>query len=315
MSWQRTALLTAVSATTVVGQASGQENWPLELTPDPASASFVLDDAYNFASAVARLQTESDTLTVLASEYLDKATPGLREYAARYDLTAEGLRDAMREHADAYANIAETVAALEGELPRYRDAYAELQHHIPDALFSPTYFLVGTHRGIGSASVAGTLVTIETRTPTSLQGRFVALVVHEMVHMQQAMAVGPERYQAIYGPEKSLLALTLREGIAEYFTLRAIGHMTQDDAHAFVLEHQREVWARFQAEMHGSETGDWMWVAPKDPQQPRDVAYALGAVIAGAFYERADNKAQALVDILNVTDYRGFLDRSGYDPR
>ena len=97
MNWQRTMALIAASASTIVGPAVAQQDWSLELTPDPASASFVLDDARNFASAVARLQTESDTLAVLATEYLDKATPGLREYATRYDITPERLRDAMRE--------------------------------------------------------------------------------------------------------------------------------------------------------------------------------------------------------------------------
>ncbi len=221
----------------------------------------------------------------------------------------------MREQHAAYVALPTTLSVLEEEVPRYRRAFADLKQHIPQALFSPTYFLVGAHRGYGAASEAGTLVTIENRSPTSLRGHFVTLVVHEMVHMQQALAMGPEKYQAIYGPEKSLLALTIREGIAEYFAELSTGSMTQDKAHGFVLEHERTLWDRFTPMMLEAETGDWMWAAPEDPEQPPHVAYAMGALIARAYYENADDTQQAVREILSVTDYPAFLERSGYAPQ
>jgi hypothetical protein len=41
----------------------------------------------------------------------------------------------------------------------------------------------------------------------------------------------------------------------------------------------------------------------------------MGALITKAYYENADDKEQAIRDILSVTDYPAFLERSGYEPR
>lgn len=91
--------------------------------------------------------------------------------------------------------------------------------------------------------------------------------------------------------------------------------MTQDEARAFVEEHERELWQRFEKEMLGTETGDWMWAMPSDPAQPPHVAYVIGARITEAYYENATDKDQAVREILAVTDYRAFLERSGYAVR
>ena len=315
--WQQ-----AVRASRVVGLMTvslswvpmAQAQWPLELAEDPAEAPFVTEDLHNFLRAAERLASEADTLAVLQEEYLDKGTAGLRAFAARYDLTAESLRAALRQEPEAYTALASKVQVLEGQLPTYRQAYADLKHHIPGAAFPPTYLLVGTYRGIGSGSEVGALVTIEKRSEASLRGDITTLLVHEMVHMQQALAMGPEKYQAIYGPEKSLLALTIREGIAEYFANLVTGRMTQESARGFVLENEAALWERFTPEMLGTEEGDWMWAKPKDPAQPPGVGYVMGALITKAYYENADDKEQAIRDILSVTDYPAFLERSGYQP-
>ena len=63
------------------------------------------------------------------------------------------------------------------------------------------------------------------------------------------------------------------------------------------------LWEQFSKEMHGSEPGGWMWKKPSDPEQPYYVGYALGYRIVKAYYENADDKGQALREILSVTDY------------
>jgi hypothetical protein len=91
--------------------------------------------------------------------------------------------------------------------------------------------------------------------------------------------------------------------------------MTQEDARAVVAEHERELWERFAQEMLGPETGDSLWVKPQDPAQLSSVGYVMGALITQAYFENTDDRQQAPQDILSVTDYPAFLDRSGYNPR
>jgi hypothetical protein len=91
--------------------------------------------------------------------------------------------------------------------------------------------------------------------------------------------------------------------------------MTQERARGFVIENEAALWERFTPEMLGTDEGDWMWGPPKDPAQPAGVGYVMGALITKAYYENADDKEQAIRDILSVTDYTAFLERSGYEPR
>jgi hypothetical protein len=82
-----------------------------------------------------------------------------------------------------------------------------------------------------------------------------------------------------------------------------------------VLEHEKGLWERFRQEMNSRETGEWMWKTPSDPDQPPHVAYMLGYRIVEAYYNRAENKNEAVREILAVTDYPAFLKRSGYADR
>jgi len=296
--------LSAVISLPAVGQ--------LTVTPDPERAPLIYEDLHNFARAFEQLSGAGDSIAVLQAEYFDKATPGLTAFIADYDLSPERLLAAIREHPAEYAALEDKIAVLKEEETRYRQAYAGLAAIVPNPQFLPTNFLVGSYRGIGSGSIAGTLITIEKHSIESLRGDITTLLVHEMAHMQQALAMGVERYQAVYGPEKSLLALTVREGVAEYLADRVTGRMTQEKARQFVEQHERELWPRFKREMLGAETGDWMWSEPADPDQPRHIGYVLGARIVAAYYETAEDKDQAIKDILAVTDYPAFLERSGY---
>lgn len=140
--------------------------------------------------------------------------------------------------------------------------------------------------------------------------------MHELFHFQQLVAVGPDEFYALFGEKKTLLGLTIREGAAEFVAKRITGRITQQDAYDYVIKYEREIWQRFQPQMLGRKTSGWMWSTPDNPDQPRDVAYALGSRIVEAYYDsaidRAIDKRQAMQDILSVIDYPQWLKRSGY---
>jgi hypothetical protein len=192
-----------------------------------------------------------------------------------------------------------------------REEFSELKSYIPDIVYPPTYFLIGAYRGIGSGSREGQLITVE-KWSNPIEGK-TTMIVHELVHFQQAMAVGPDKYTALYGPEKNLLGLCIREGTAEFFANLVTGKITQDKAIDFTLKNKKTLWEQFIKEMHGRETGDWMWSKPSDPEQPGQVGYVIGYQIVEAYYKNAKDKEQALREILSVTDYPAFLEKSQYN--
>lgn len=277
---------------------------------DPEKARLVLDDVENFIRVQGLLAESTDSFAVLQTEYLDKGTPGLKMFIEKYDFTAERLLNAIRKHPEKYSSLQDMPAGIRAYEPEMRQAFIKLKEVVPQAVFLPTYFLVGAYRGIGSGSIEGPLITVE-KWSLPIEGE-ITMLIHETVHIQQVVAVGYEKYVALFGPEKSLLGLCIREGTAEFIADLVTGSMTQDGAIDFIRANEARLWEQFQGEMHGAETGDWMWSTPKDSLQPPHVGYVLGALICQAYYDKAEDKAQAVQDILGVTDYAAFLEASGY---
>ncbi len=212
-------------------------------TPDPWRAAFVYDDLDHFIAAMEKLASAGDTVAVLETDYFGRASPGLRMFVEKYELTAERLAAAIAAHPEAYSGVREIRDALARQEPEFRQAYAELKRFAPVTEFPPTYFLIGAYRGIGSGSIEGPLITVEKETPEGIQRDLATTLVHEMVHLQQLMLQG-EEYFAIFGPKKTLLALTIREGTADFFAERVTGIVSEhnEGARAYVREHEDELW-------------------------------------------------------------------------
>jgi hypothetical protein len=220
----------------------------------------------------------------------------------------------MRRRPEEYAALADLPERLAGQEPIFRAAYGRLQQLLPDAVFPPTHFVIGVWSGASEASEHGQLISVER---PYIPERKSHLLVHELVHIQQALTQGIETYQSLYsdGPMRSLLALAIREGTADFLADLAVGGHTHEAALAYLVEHEAELWDRFRGEMMARDAGSWMWAEPHVEGEPRDLGYVMGYRIVQAFYERAADKQQAVQEILGVTDYPAFLERSGYADR
>ena len=95
----------------------------------------------------------------------------------------------MDKYPKKYSAIAANLKVLRSEEPAFRKVYGDIKGVIPDAVFPPTYFVVAGHRGIGSGSIEGPLISIEKKTAESIRGDLAATLVHEMVHMEQLAAL------------------------------------------------------------------------------------------------------------------------------
>lgn len=281
------------------------------VTTDPAKARFVYDDVHHFMHAMAIFADGGNPTEILEREYFGKATPGLRQFVIKYGLTAESVAAAIKKRPEKYQKLGERLIHVKAREASFRAAFVRFKGIVPQAVFPPTYFLVSDYGGIASGSPDGQLITLERRTSESID-RMETLLVHELFHFQQLVATGPDEFYAIFGDKKTLLGLTIREGAAEFVANRVTGRITQQDALEYVLRHEPEVWARFQPQMRSQDTSGWMWSEPSVPDQPRDVAYAVGFRIVEAFYGKAADKNQAIRDILSVTDYPRLLGKSGY---
>ncbi|MFC1531319.1 hypothetical protein ACFL5T_03655 [Gemmatimonadota bacterium] len=318
MRGSRAALcLVLVAHLASAAPATAQQELTNQVVRDPATAEFSFTDIENFIRAKAAIAAGADSSDALQREYFDRASPGLLMFIEKYDLTLERLLDAMGKRPNEYERIPELLEALKDREPSFRLTLAAIQRVIPNAVFPPTYFVVSGYRGIGSGSIEGPLISIEKKTSASIrEGDVEPTLVHEMIHIQQLAAVGEEYFVIFSGEERTLLALSIREGASTFFAeVISGGSEHKNQARDYYLAHEAELWEAFRADMFGLEMGEWLWEDPSDPGIPRDLGYAIGARIVEAYYESAGDKGVAAREIMSITDYPEFLARSGYSPR
>ncbi len=279
----------------------------------PMEAKFVFQDIENFLDAQMAIASGQDSSKALKTMYLDKASPGLKMFISKYDLTTKRLKKAMAKYPEDYSRIKQTIIELKAHETNYKKYYDKIRKIIPNAVFPPTYFLVAGHRGIGSGSTEGPLISIEKKTIESIKD-MQGTLVHEMVHMQQLSAVGEAYFVIFSGKERTLLATSIREGGATYMAeIIAGGSKHKNLARKFYLANEKELWKKYSSEMYGLKMGGWLWADPENPDQPRDLGYAIGARIVEAHYKNAKDKQKAAQEIMAITDYPAFLKLSGYE--
>lgn len=282
---------------------------------NPNKAEFIYDDIRNFINAYRMLDNRSDTVNILQTEYIDKGTAGLKAFIDKYGFSTETLAKKIQKYPEDYEALGKKLDWLILQEDSIKMSFRKLNQFIPDAIFPPTYYLVGMQRGICSASDVGQLITVEKYAKDVVLKKHRTYIVHELVHMNQVKVIGIDKYRAIYGKEKSLLALTIREGIAEFFAELVTGSYAQEQNRRFVIQNDSILWYQFQKEMLGTETGDWMWSIPDDPEQPQNIAYVFGAYIVEYYYKHSMDATEAIKNILSVTDYESFIRDVNYSEK
>jgi hypothetical protein len=306
LSWAGTLLLAYV-ITNVPVQASAQD-----VATDPDRARLEVGDIHRLAQLLRSIGAGdvNDTSAVIDRDYLASASPGLRSYAENYNVTGASITSALIARPSHYADLdalGEAILAQEEEL---RSAFRRLAELFPDAVFPPIWFIVGDNGAAGLTRPEGVIIAAErfTERPEDI----VPLVLHELAHFQQAFVQGVDAYQRIYGPKQTLLGLALREGSAELIAYLTTGEHINPAAERYGLANESELWCTFREEMYNRDPGDWLFQRPSRAEWPPDLGYWIGYRIAQSYYDRSENKAHAILDILGLTDFDAFLQASGY---
>ena len=283
---------------------------------DPEDAQVVATDVKNFLEAMKVSAAGGERKAILQKYYFDRATPGLKEFVQRFGLNAEKLNAAIEKDPKNFEELAGFLERLPEFESLYRSKLSAMKQAYPKAMFAPTYLLVGANRGIGQASRVGQLVTVERRSD-DLEV-MATLTTHEVTHFQQAMALGPQKYQALYAQNDNMLGMVLREGGAEFVTYKLVN---RNDLSFGRLNHlklnETELWDRFRRDLKKQDASLWLDISFEDNNKgyPYLLGYAVGYRIIEAYYDRAKDKAQALRDILAIDDPEAFLQKSGYSPK
>jgi hypothetical protein len=110
----------------------------------------------------------------------------------------------------------------------------------------------------------------------------------------------------------TVLEGSLMEGAAEFTTELVAGRISYVHFDELVKGREKEIETAFVADQDKRDLKDWL--NNSTPEKPGDLGYWVGYRIAKAYYQRASDKRAALREILEMTDPKALLARSGWHP-
>ena len=308
MSFLRRAILIFLLVFVIVGCDRGTQN------KDPEAAEIITEDIERFWEAYDAGASAKDFQEI----YLDQGTKGLRDYARDSIEDGYKLAERVENHSSFYTSIRpQTLNVLAFE-PNIREVFENLKAIYPEATFPDVYFVIGKMSAGGkeyrnSGLVVGTEKYVQTdstplhelndwrqRTLHSSE-KIPVIIAHELIHRQQDRNSG-----------SVTLSAALYEGSADFIASLISGEPLATGAHAFAQTREESLWREFEEIMYGEDFKGWFGGDSGVTGRPPDLGYWMGYKIAEAYYEKAEDKTQAVADIIQMKDADAFLEASGY---
>ncbi|MBX2876685.1 MAG: hypothetical protein KTR30_31505 [Saprospiraceae bacterium] len=282
-------------------------------------------DIDHFWEAYDSLATTKDSVGTIQRLYLDRGTEGLRQFLKARKFTAEEYVRLIRAFPKFWESIRPNTLAVEKQkaiildiFQRYQEIYPKFKP--PKICFAigtlrtggtvrKDYLLIGTEIASADSTTNKERMNIWLKTVLGQTGSITGMVAHETVHFLQSKATFPMA-NAYFGHR--LLMFALREGAADFIAEKAVGHHI--NAHIFYYgeEHEEALWKEFEPEMLRNKLNKWLYNGANAKDRPADLGYYIGYKICEKYYEKAEDKDQALIDIIRMKNYKRFLKRSGY---
>ena len=295
-----------------------------EFSADPNAARLVTEDLDRFWQAwdaAADVDGAPARAEVFQKTYLAPGSPGLEAFTRLRIGDATKLVTAIDKHPRYYASLRARTPSLEARLPEIRDTLRRMKTLYPAAVFPDVYFLIGRMNSAGTYDRTGLLIGLDMfgrgegvpldelgdrhRAVVAEFGNLPVIVAHEWVHFQQPSDTGSQ---------PTLLQASIREGVADFVSELGIGRHINHHVHAWAEPRAAQLWSEFHAAMHGTDYAAWLYNGGSgDPERPADLGYWVGYRIARGYYQRADDKAAAIRDMLNIKDFDAFLEASGVE--
>jgi hypothetical protein len=244
---------------------------------------------------------------ILETEYLQKGSKGLKAFIPNRIQSGKHLSKIVKQNREYYKSIRESSLSVISKKELILAQFKKFQQLYPGAVFPDVYFVIGAKNSGGTAFHNGLIIGAEmfgnpnnkimSRVDIDLLDD---VVIHELVHFQQN-----------YVLDRSLLAQSIREGSADFLCELVTGTHSNQKIYEYGNAHEAELWKEFKERMFENSWNGWLYYQ-RDKTRPNDLGYWMGYKITKAFYDKAENKSKAIVDILSIQDFKKFLTDSGY---
>jgi hypothetical protein len=251
------------------------------------------------------------TAEQLQRDYLDAGSDGLQQLAKLRNVTGARMADTLAKRPELYSGAKRCMAVLPRVRERVAASLRELVRLYPQARTPPVTIAVGRGKPVGVGSpVTGLQIGLEALCGAEwmnpdVEERFVHVIAHEYAHVQQAMALVDNEHPTVL--ERSLI-----EGAAEFAAELTSGKMGYAHFAALTQGREQEIETAFAADVDKTELS--RWVDNSTMEQGNDLGYWVGYRIVKAYYRQAADKQQAFREILEMSDPKAFLAKSGWRP-
>jgi hypothetical protein len=302
----------------ILKQVRQSERTYLRAHRDPDLVTIDTDDIDLFWRVYDKLQSSSNPEMLIESEYFHKGSSGLQDFIFARIHSASALWKTMNQRPKYYAAIRPETLRIKDLTPRIRSSFRKMKGLYADSTFPDVYFLIGRMNSGGTTGSSGLLIGADMfgkglafpddelddwhRSAVDSVSNIPYTVAHELIHYQQKVE------------GKTLLAAAIQEGTADFVGELISGDALNKQVRAYGLQHEKELWAQFTKEMHGTDTSHWLYEGNVTIGRPADLGYFIGYRIAESYYNQASDKRKAIAAILNE-DADRLLNDSGYAGR
>ena len=247
----------------------------------------------------------------LQQDYLDLGSDGLHTFAGLRNITGARIADTLAKDPALYADAKRCMAVLPRARDRLKVAMHKLAELYPAVKFPPVTVAVGRGKPIGVGSpVSGVMIGLEALCGVKyfdpdVEDRFVHVIAHEYIHVQQVRALVDDGHPTV-------LEASLIEGAAEFMAEKISGGVSDPGLWAEARGHETEIEIAFAPDEDKTDLSKWLYNGTFD--KAGDLGYWVGYRIVKSYYQRAADKRQAIRDILEMSDPKAFLARSGWRP-
>jgi Predicted Zn-dependent protease (DUF2268) len=254
------------------------------------------------------------TAEQIQRDYLDQGTAGLRHLTQVRNVNAENIARAVATQPELYTNARTCLTALPHIRARLDQVFDQLLDLYPEAQKPPVTILVSRGRPLAIAGPGhGVQISLEgmcSETAARYLGadmddRFVNVTAHEYIHVQQAPALANNE-------RLTVLERALVEGVAEFVGEKISGGVSNVAVHASVVGREHEIETSFAADIDKTVLSDWF--DNTTTESVGQLGYWVGYRIAKSYYLPALDKRAAIRDMIQLTNARAFLAKSGWRP-
>jgi hypothetical protein len=251
------------------------------------------------------------TADQLQHDYLDPGSDGLHHLAQVRNVTGARIAEAIVKHPEIYTGARQCMVVLPRVRQRVEAALRKFGRLYPEARFPPVTIAVGRGKPVGvGSSDTGLQIGLEALCATTwlnpnVEDRFVHVIAHEYIHVQQSAALDDDEHPTVL--ERSLI-----EGVAEFVGELISGEAAYSGLQASTQGHEKQIESAFVTDEDQTDLSKWLDNSTLEKQG--DLGYWVGYRIVKSYYQHAADKRRALREIIEMTDPKAFLAKSGWYP-